>query len=1099
MVKFDKRNSDAVRNLCGGRITKHAGQAASYAPEAGSWAALAPLKSSVSAIALSAALLVGPVFLPDGLTGASRAHAGTCAETPAGSGIWSCYGPATGGDVTQSPTPVALGALTVSTDPLFGITTAAGNAFTLVNTAAETSITFTDINNSTITGQEIGIRAINYGSELLSITTSGVTTGNTDEGIIARNDGTSLTIDAAETTGERYGIFARNFGSELLSITTSGATTGKTRDGILAVNSNGTSLTIDAAETTGARFGILARNSGSDLLSITTSGITTGNTDEGIFARNTGTSLTIDAAETTGERRGINARNYGSEFLSITTSGVTTGKTDYGIFARNLNGTSLTIDAAETTGRRFGILARNYGRDLLSITTSGATTGNINDGIYARNDGTSLTIDAAETTGGRDGIRIGHQGSGNLLVRMDGAVYGGTYGVHNESSSQGGAFTITSGGSLSGGSGVALQDNADGTNGNAASSLSVYGGLKDDAVMGAGSDMITIHTDASVAAGVDLDGGDATTTGNDDDLVFNGWTGALDGQIINFELVDLTNNSNVTFSGASIGQDANSAVLLFEVEDGSTAFFQNSFLINGNFNNFGALDLSTANLVADTVLTITGNYAAASDLLLDVVLNDGGLTNVQPNDQAFADQMIVQGSVSNVTSVFINNTGGAGAATDRNGNGLVDPDEGILIVQVEGNNQGNINDAAPLEDSTAATGTLSRHFVLGAAGNTFSNPDTGRQNVVPGGVYAYDIYAINPDASQNDVWDFVLAAAFQPAAPVYEALQAALLSMETMPTLQQRVGNRYWSSYGGSRLGTDGAIVSGFGADGDASLTQPSAVWARIEAGHQRIDPDSSTTSSYYTIDQWQMKGGVEGLVLGDAGGNALIAGLTAHFGASQTSVNSPFGNGSIDLTGYGVGATMTWYRENGLYLDGQGQYSWYEGDLSSGILGELSDDLQGTGYSLSIEAGQRMEIGNGRVITPQAQLVWASVEFDDFSGPFGETVELEDGDNLKGRVGISTEYERMWQAANGDNRRSNLYTLANLHYQFIEETRVEVSSTQLSSAADRLSGELGVGGSYVWGNGQYSLYSEASAATSLENPGNSNRFKGNVGIRMKW
>nr|WP_306268830.1 autotransporter outer membrane beta-barrel domain-containing protein [Pararhizobium sp. IMCC3301] len=977
-----------------------------------------------------------------------------------------------------------------------GVTTGNTDEGIIAGNSNGTSLT---IDAAETTGGDYGIRALNGGNDLLSITTSGVTTGTSRDGINARNTGTSLTIDAAETTGGRDGIYAFNTGSGLLSITTSGVTTGTSRDGINARNYY-SSLTIDAAETTGRRFGIYASNTGPGLLSITTSGVTTSTGLDGINAHNiNGTSLTIDAAETTGQRVGINASNLGSEFLSITTSGVTTGKTDYGIYARNLNGTWLTIDAAETTGRRFGILARNYGRDLLSITTSGATTGNINDGIYARNDGTSLTIDAAETTGGRDGIRIGHQGSGNLLVRMDGAVYGGTYGVHNESSSQGGAFTITSGGSLSGGSGVALQDNADGTNGNAASSLSVYGGLKDDAVMGAGSDMITIHTDASVAAGVDLDGGDATTTGNDDDLVFNGWTGALDGQIINFELVDLTNNSNVTFSGASIGQDANSAVLLFEVEDGSTAFFQNSFLINGNFNNFGALDLSTANLVADTVLTITGNYAAASDLLLDVVLNDGGLTNVQPNDQAFADQMIVQGSVSNVTSVFINNTGGAGAATDRNGNGLVDPDEGILIVQVEGNNQGNINDAAPLEDSTAATGTLSRHFVLGAAGNTFSNPDTGRQNVVPGGVYAYDIYAINPDASQNDVWDFVLAAAFQPAAPVYEALQAALLSMETMPTLQQRVGNRYWSSYGGSRLGTDGAIVSGFGADGDASLTQPSAVWARIEAGHQRIDPDSSTTSSYYTIDQWQMKGGVEGLVLGDAGGNALIAGLTAHFGASQTSVNSPFGNGSIDLTGYGVGATMTWYRENGLYLDGQGQYSWYEGDLSSGILGELSDDLQGTGYSLSIEAGQRMEIGNGRVITPQAQLVWASVEFDDFSGPFGETVELEDGDNLKGRVGISTEYERMWQAANGDNRRSNLYTLANLHYQFIEETRVEVSSTQLSSAADRLSGELGVGGSYVWGNGQYSLYSEASAATSLENPGNSNRFKGNVGIRMKW
>jgi len=110
------------------------------------------------------------------------------------------------------------------------------------------------------------LSAINYGGGALSITTTGITTGDNGAGIDARNweyygnTPTSLTINAATTTGSNAGIFADNDGTGALSITTSGTTKGTSSNGIYANNSaTGTSLTINAEATTGTQ-GIKALN-----------------------------------------------------------------------------------------------------------------------------------------------------------------------------------------------------------------------------------------------------------------------------------------------------------------------------------------------------------------------------------------------------------------------------------------------------------------------------------------------------------------------------------------------------------------------------------------------------------------------------------------------------------------------------------------------------------------------------------------------------------------------------------------------------------------------------------------------------------------------
>ncbi len=122
-----------------------------------------------------------------------------------------------------------------------------------------------------------GIFAENNGSGALSITTLGTVTGKSSEGIIARNAGTELTIDArGDVSGDNHGIFAENEGTGALTITTSGNVLGDGVYGIGARN-EGTALTIDAkGDVRGGQVGIVTRHEGSGDLTVTISGAVTG-------------------------------------------------------------------------------------------------------------------------------------------------------------------------------------------------------------------------------------------------------------------------------------------------------------------------------------------------------------------------------------------------------------------------------------------------------------------------------------------------------------------------------------------------------------------------------------------------------------------------------------------------------------------------------------------------------------------------------------------------------------------------------------------------------------------------------------------------------
>jgi fibronectin-binding autotransporter adhesin len=330
---------------------------------------------------------------------------------------------------------------------------------------------------------------------------------------------------------------------------------------------------------------------------------------------------------------------------------------------------------------------------------------------------------------------------------------------------------------------------------------------------------------------------------------------------------------------------------------------------------------------------------------------------------------------------------------------------------------------------------------------------------------------------------------YQPGVPLYENYAQVLLGMNDMPSLQQRVGNRYWG--GGDAMARAGANIT----QNDPSWTQ-SAFWGRIEGGQASLQP-SNTTGSTYNADQMKAQAGLDGLALENEYGR-LIVGLTAQYGMTTAYVNSFFGNGTIRASGSGVGATATWYGDNGFYVDGQAQTMFYHSDLSSVLTGSMTHGNEGLGYGFSVESGKRIGVGNGFWLIPQAQLAYSKVDFDPFADRFGAQVSLDNADSLLGRLGLSLNHQRTWNDGTGIVR-SDIYAIGNLHYEFLNGSNVDVAGTSFASANDRLWGSIGGGGTYSWANGRYAIFGEVTYRASLDHPDENHSYKGTGGFRVTW
>ncbi len=514
-----------------------------------------------------------------------------------------------------------------------------------------------------------------------------------------------------------------------------------------------------------------------------------------------------------------------------------------------------------------------------------------------------------------------------------------------------------------------------------------------------------------------------------------------------------------TYSGAtnvSGGTLAAGAANAFSAASAHTVLGGGTLALNGFNQTLASLD--NAGLVRlggapGTTLTIAGNYVGnGGTLTLNTKL--GG-------DASPTDRLVVNGDTSGTSALKVTNIGGGGAQTT----------EGIKVVDVVGASNG----------AFALQGDYTFH---------------GQQAVI-GGAYAYTLQK-NGIATPAD-GDWYLRSSlinpppaapsgpiYQPGVPLYEAMPQVLHALNSLPTLQQRVGNRY------SNIN---AVEAAPASSGGGTATEPNAFWGRTEGSYSSFKPTSSTTLSGTSIGQWKARTGLDGQLYANQDGT-LIGGVTAHFGTAIADVRSKYGDGRINATGTGFGGTLTWYGESGFYVDGQAQATFFNSNLKSDLVGrDMANGIGGVGYATSIETGKRFGINGPWALTPQAQLVYSALDAD-FRDNFGTQVTLGRSDSLNGRLGVALDHQRSWRDARGELTRTNVYGITNVYYEFLGGTRVDVAGTNFTSGNEKLTAGFGLGGTYNWGSDKYTVYGEALVKTSF---GDDYSVGGTAGFRAKW
>ncbi|MCO7729128.1 autotransporter outer membrane beta-barrel domain-containing protein, partial [Brucella intermedia] len=208
---------------------------------------------------------------------------------------------------------------------------------------------------------------------------------------------------------------------------------------------------------------------------------------------------------------------------------------------------------------------------------------------------------------------------------------------------------------------------------------------------------------------------------------------------------------------------------------------------------------------------------------------------------------------------------------------------------------------------------------------------------------------------------------------------------------------------------------------------------------------------------------------------------ITGQYGHAKGDISSFHGDGAISTDGWSLGATATWYGTSGFYVDGQAQVTWFDSDLNSWTANQgLADGRKATGYALSIEAGQRFAIDQNWSLTPQAQLMYSSINADSFRDAWDSRVSLHDGDSLIGRLGLAANYANSWQGKDGLTVNTTVYGIANLYQEMLSGSSVNVAGVAFDTDNDRTWGGIGAGGTYAWADNKYAVYGEGTINTAL-------------------
>ena len=301
------------------------------------------------------------------------------------------------------------------------------------------------------------------------------------------------------------------------------------------------------------------------------------------------------------------------------------------------------------------------------------------------------------------------------------------------------------------------------------------------------------------------------------------------------------------------------------------------------------------------------------------------------------------------------------------------------------------------------------------------------------------------------VFGFDCDAARDDRCRLYEALPSVLLSMNGLPTYEERM----------------------------SAARDAGGAWARVEVADGKWKADESTRPNVaYDHRRHGLRMGTD-FAVGAAGRFGVsLHGLRGSAEMAQV--------GEVELSGYGLGVHATTAFADGFHVDAQAAVTWYEADLESAhaAQGALKKGVDGRGHALGMEVGRRTALRDGVSVTPRAGLAWSKAGLNDFAedGDRGAArVSVKDARSLKGRVGVGAE-KALGDAMDG----ARLFGSLDMEQEFREETEARVSGmspgssvTPLKAKAEGVAFRLAVGGARVWGEGRYSLHGSVGYTAS--------------------
>lgn len=464
--------------------------------------------------------------------------------------------------------------------------------------------------------------------------------------------------------------------------------------------------------------------------------------------------------------------------------------------------------------------------------------------------------------------------------------------------------------------------------------------------------------------------------------------------------------------------------------------------------------------------TLLSSYMTLT--VVDYVGEDGniGLNTYLDTDGSPSDRLVIDGgSATGTSGLIIANTTGGGALTTGNG---------ILVIDAV---NGGITDPAAFHLAAPAVA----------------------------GPYEYSLYRSSVDASGPENWYLRSeldglpdpTPDYRPEVSLYVAIpsMAVIYGRQILDTLHERVGEEEQLK-GRTDIGEDEKF---------------NGVWLRGigQWGHRDGDPHGIYDGApEYDYRFGAIQGGLD-FYRREKDGVTDHAGMYVAYGhgvmdVEQDRLTSARDAGRNDFNAFSVGGYWTRFGENGWYLDGILQGTWYNMTAKSNRdteIGFPDQDVDGFGFAASLEGGYPFDLGNGWQLEPQAQIIWQTIDMDDFNDGAAD-IRYDNVNSLTGRIGA--RLARTWEAeeatASEPAQLATVWGRVNLWHEFTGKAETSVSSADgfvpFSSDLDDTWIEFGIGATRQI-SAKTSLYGNINFSTSFD--GNNYAWDGKVGVRVNW